>query len=107
VLSDLQNGLKEGLNISGKDLAKLIIEETRRQPLGNLYMETLSAIDMEKIGLLVDKIKNLQTLLMSEGVSPENIKKAATNIRTRVIIPKTTADLLSFIFQTPFYPSHR
>jgi hypothetical protein len=76
ILSDLQKGLKEGLNISGRDLAKLIVEETRRQPLGNLYMETLSAIDMEKIGLLVDKIKNLQTLLMSEGIRPEDIKKA-------------------------------
>ncbi len=76
VLSDLQKGLKEGLDISGKDLAKLIVEDTRRQPLGNLYMETLSAIDMEKIGLLVDKIKNLQSLLMSEGVRPEDIKKA-------------------------------
>ena len=76
VLSDLQKGLEEGREISGKELATLIVEEARRQPLGNLYLESLSAIDMEKFGLLVDSIKELQKVLISEGVKPEAIKKA-------------------------------
>ncbi len=76
VLSDLQKGLEEGREISGRELATLLVEEARRQPLGNLYLENLSAFDMEKIGNLVDSIKELQKTLMAEGVEPGAIKKA-------------------------------
>ncbi|MEQ8168761.1 MAG: clostripain-related cysteine peptidase [Candidatus Eremiobacterota bacterium] len=79
VLKDLQDGIKDGKNISGKDLARLFVEESRMQPLGNLYMETLSAFDMNKIGSLVEHISNLQKVLMSEGVPSEVIKKAIQN----------------------------
>ncbi len=76
VLDDLQKGIKEGKEISGKDLARLMIEEARRQPLGNLYIKTLSAMDMEKIGTVADDISNLQKTLMEEAVPPASIKKA-------------------------------
>ncbi|HPZ06620.1 MAG TPA: clostripain-related cysteine peptidase [Candidatus Eremiobacteraeota bacterium] len=76
ILDDLQKGIKEGKEISARDLALLMIEEARRQPLGNLYIKTLSAIDMEKIGAVADDINNLQKTLMEEGVPPASIKKA-------------------------------
>lgn len=79
VLEDLQQGIKNGLNISGKDLAKLMVEETHRQPLGNLYTRSLSAVDMEKFGDLVDSIKKFQDAIITENVDGKTISEAIKN----------------------------
>lgn len=74
-LADLQQGIKEGRDIHSKELAGLVIEESRRQPLGNLYTETLSAIDMKKLAPVADAVKNLQKAII-ENVEPERVREA-------------------------------
>jgi hypothetical protein len=76
ILKDLQQGLREGADLTGKDLSTLIVEESRRRPLGNVYTETLSSIDMEKIGAVADAVGSLQETLMKESVAPEVIREA-------------------------------
>lgn len=81
VVADLQAGIQEGIHPTGSDLARLFVEEARRQPLGNLYTETLSAVDLSKIdgvGIAVDR---LQTTLLQEKVDPAAIRAALGRAR--------------------------
>ena len=75
-VKDLQKGIKEGKDLSGKELARLFIEEARRQPLGNIYNQTLSAFHMDKMGEVAEDIKSLQKVLLEEKVPPASIKEA-------------------------------
>ncbi|MBM3465644.1 MAG: hypothetical protein FJX76_26435, partial [Armatimonadetes bacterium] len=63
VLKDIQDGVKEGLQLSGADVARLCVEESRRQPLGNLFTETLSAVDLTQLQNVADAVKGLQDAL--------------------------------------------
>ncbi|MBI2264233.1 MAG: hypothetical protein HYU64_03540 [Armatimonadetes bacterium] len=76
VLSDLQQGLREGRRVSGADLARLIVKESRLQPLGSLYTGSLSALSMTKLPEVVSGIKDLQDTLMVEKIPPEEIRQA-------------------------------
>jgi hypothetical protein len=76
VIADLEQSLKAGKQLSGKDLATLFVEEARRQPLGSINVETLSAFDMDKFGTVMDSIRALQTALMDENIAPSVIGKA-------------------------------
>lgn len=76
---DLQRGIHEGLDLDGKDLAKLFVERARRQTMGNLYVPTLSALDTSALEPLAESVKNLQETLMGQKVAPEKIKECLQN----------------------------
>jgi Clostripain family len=74
-VSDLQQAIREGHDVDGKQFAKLVVERARRQPLGNLLTPTLSALDPGAFKPLAESVKNLQDTLMEQRVEPALLKK--------------------------------
>jgi hypothetical protein len=76
VLADIRQASKEGVDLSGPDLARLCVEESRRQPLGNVYSETLSAIDLSRIDSLASSVDKLYGALIDQKVPPATLREA-------------------------------
>lgn len=70
-VADLQQALKAGVEVDGKDLARLFVERARRQDMGNLFVPTLSALDPGKFENVAESVKALQDTLMAEKVDPK------------------------------------
>jgi hypothetical protein len=76
-VGDLQQALKEGVDLDGKDLARLFVERARQQEMGNLFTPTLSALDPAQFSPVADAVKSLQDTLMKEKVEPSLLKECA------------------------------
>lgn len=70
-VADLQQALKAGIEINGKDVARLFVERARGQDMGNLFVPTLSALDPGKFENVATSVKALQETLMAEKVDPK------------------------------------
>lgn len=70
VLQALQGSLKAGESVSAEDLGRLFVEESRHQPLSNLYTPTLSAVDVDRAAALAEDVGELHRLLLDRKVDP-------------------------------------
>ncbi|MCA9794225.1 MAG: hypothetical protein KC910_20605, partial [Candidatus Eremiobacteraeota bacterium] len=62
-LANLQQKLHSGQEVDGPGLARLMVEESRRQPLANSYTRTLSALDTRGFDQLAEAVAGLQEQL--------------------------------------------
>ena len=70
-------GCREGVDLSGTDLARLCIEETRLQPLGTLATPHYSAFDLfTALDDTAAAVDNLYRTLMGEKIPPDAIRDA-------------------------------
>ncbi len=76
VLQTLQQGLEQGRDVTGADLARLCVEESRRQPLGNLYTGTMTAVDAAGLQEAARAQEDLQQTLRLRGTDPQVVRQA-------------------------------
>ncbi len=104
-LEALQNSLKAGQSVSPEELGKLFVEESRFQPLSNLYTPSLSAFKLEGIGPLADTLGQLHQRLMDLKVPPEQLREALqqTQQLPYASVPRAVPifDLGSFVRKLP------
>lgn len=75
-LSEVQQKLSLGQDVSAAELGKLFVDKADQQPISNLFTATLSAIQLNQIEPLTTSIASLQQHLVEEKVDPGLIKQA-------------------------------
>lgn len=81
VLDSLQQGLAAGRDVTGPELARLCVEEARRQPMGNLYTGTLTAVDASGVASVATAQSRLQEVLRDREVDPAVVRGALKDAR--------------------------
>lgn len=100
VLQKLQAQLKEGKEVTGRELGMLFVDAARSQPLGNLSTRTLTAVDIDALPRVADSLAFLHQTLMDERIPPAQIREwlSKTEKDDYATIPRTifNYDLVSF-----------
>lgn len=100
VLQTLQEGLATGRDVTGPELAKVCVEEARRQPMGNLYTGTLTAVDAAGVEAVARAQSHLQEVLRDREVDPALVRGALKDAKrflySSVPQPVYLTDVASF-----------
>lgn len=81
VLRHLQSDLDRSEEVDGPQLASICVEEARRQPLGNLYTGTLSALIPQKLDDVAEARDVLEKTLLERGQEPAKVLSALRDAR--------------------------
>ena len=97
VMTDLKNGIQEKGDITGEELAKLYVYETKNQLLTKTFTPTQSAVDLSQMDKLADSADQLAGALLEKM---EKDPKALKQIRKE--IKRTQAFLALDVYADPY-----
>jgi hypothetical protein len=100
VLQALQGSLRANEEVTPQQLGRLFVEEARHQKLGNLYIPTLSAIQLDKVEAVAEAVAGLHHAVLQARVAPALLREtlAASQQLPYASVPRevNVADLGSF-----------
>ncbi|MBI3929010.1 MAG: hypothetical protein HY319_25935 [Armatimonadetes bacterium] len=102
VLEDLEHGIAADGLVTGADLAHLLVEESRRQPAGNVFTATLSAVDASRLEPLGQAVRDLHTTVQDQKLDPMVLVRSLSRSETFQGDPlrrESVTDLGSFTVQ--------
>lgn len=100
VLQALQGSLRAHEEVSPQQLGRLFVEEARYQKLSNLYVPTLSAIELNKVEPVAEAVGALHAAILEAKISPASLREtlASSKQLPYASVPRevNVADLGSF-----------